>query len=163
MSRDLSSARKTRDMLHSTIAQRRARDFSERAKMPIKYSFSMRLTFCTIAESTLSARRACDHQSGRNDALSIPSNLCKKISAQRLSNPLPSAEFGKNRANRPGSDSLKTNRGRRRAQVRQQKIIVALVRLLSCVACLGDQMPSFVLSSSFTACGLALPPDAFIT
>jgi hypothetical protein len=55
MSCDLSSTRKTRDMLHSTIAQRRARDFSERSEMPIKYSFSMCLTFCAIAESTLSA------------------------------------------------------------------------------------------------------------
>jgi hypothetical protein len=109
--------------------------FLRSSKMPMKYSFSMRLTFCVIAESALSARRACDHQTGRNDALSIPTNLCKKISAQRLSNPLPSAEFGKNRANRPGSDSLKTNRGRRRTQERQQKIIVALVRLLSCAAC----------------------------
>src|SRR5215831_16394861 len=28
---------------------------------------------------------------------------------------------------------------------------------------LGDQMPSFALRRSFTACGFALPPDAFIT
>jgi hypothetical protein len=51
MSHDLSSAHKMRDMLHSTIAQRRARDFSERSEMPMKYSFSMRLTFCELAES----------------------------------------------------------------------------------------------------------------
>jgi hypothetical protein len=55
MACDLSSARKTREMLHSTIAQRRARDFSERSKMPIKYGFPMRLSFCAIAEGALSA------------------------------------------------------------------------------------------------------------
>src|SRR5262249_42875598 len=40
-------------------------------------------------------------------------------------------------------------RGRRRAR-----------RIFVCDA---RQMPSFFFSSSFTACGLALPPDAFIT
>jgi len=47
--------RKTRDMLHSTIAQRRAGDFSECSEMPIKYGFPMRLTFCAIAARALSA------------------------------------------------------------------------------------------------------------
>jgi len=42
-------------MLHSTIAQRRARDFSECSEMPIKYGFPMRLTFCAIAARALSA------------------------------------------------------------------------------------------------------------
>jgi hypothetical protein len=55
MSRDLSRARKARDMLHSTIAQRRARDFSECSKTPIKYGFSARPTFCAIAARALSA------------------------------------------------------------------------------------------------------------
>jgi len=55
MARDLGSVRKTRDMLHNTIAQRRARDFSERSKMPIKYGFPVHLTFCAIAEGALGA------------------------------------------------------------------------------------------------------------
>jgi hypothetical protein len=55
MACDLSSARKTRDMLHSTIAQRRARDFSECSKTPIKYGFPAGPTFCAIAARALSA------------------------------------------------------------------------------------------------------------
>jgi hypothetical protein len=55
MSCDPWSARKTRDMSRSPIAQRRVRDFSECSKMPIKYGFSARLTFCAIAASALSA------------------------------------------------------------------------------------------------------------
>jgi len=51
-------------------------------------------------------------------------------------------------------------------QETQQKILSS--SSLSYVSCralcvVRDQMPSFVLSSSFTACGLALPPDAFMT
>ena len=57
--------------------------------------------FCAIAESKASARGACDHKTGRNDALIIPSNLCIKFSAQRPAKVLPTAEFGTNRANRP--------------------------------------------------------------
>jgi thermostable 8-oxoguanine DNA glycosylase len=55
MACDLSSVRKTRDMLHSTIAQRRAGDFSECSEMPMKYGFPRRLTFCVIAARALSA------------------------------------------------------------------------------------------------------------
>jgi hypothetical protein len=46
--RDLRRARKTRDMLRGAIAQRCARNFSDRSKTPIIYGFSMRLIFARL-------------------------------------------------------------------------------------------------------------------
>src|SRR5262249_23759700 len=85
----------------SMIAQRRAKNFSECSKTPITYGFPMRSMFARLQR----VRRARDARAitkpDRNDALSIPSNLCKKFSAQRPAKALPTAEFGRNRANRP--------------------------------------------------------------
>jgi hypothetical protein len=148
--------------VHGTTAQRCARYFFDRVEISMAQGFSRCSVFPAIAASKANAQHACACRSPRNRVLSIPSDLCKKSSVDGPINLLASTRSGSNRANRPASDSLKDERERmRRGGERANSVSLFLVRPSNARS--RFQSPSLVLSSSFTAFGLALPSVAFIT
>src|SRR6516162_5253440 len=166
ISRDLRKARKVRDMLHSTIARRCVQNFSDCSKTPIIYGFSVRLIFARLQrvrparEARATTKPAATMRSAyratcaKNFLHRGPQRRCQPPDLARIE------RIG------PQSDSPKDQRQGPSTQERGQKILASsslasVFRRPSCVV--RDQMPSFVLKSAFTACGLALPPDAFMT
>src|SRR6266508_2925806 len=78
ISRDLRKARKVRDMLHSTIAQRCVRDFFDCSKMPIIYGFLMRLIFARL-QRVRPAREARAPQNQPQRGVKHTEQLVQKI------------------------------------------------------------------------------------
>ena len=155
----LSSAGCAHHFVHGATAQRYARYFFDRSKMPIIQGFSWCGDFRAIASNAARTGHACAHKRPRNPALSITNNLCKKSSVERSAKVLPTARSGTNRANRAGKVIRKErHRADERGRI-NSKIMCRPCRVLD----VAVQSPSFVLSNSFTAFGFALPPDAFIT
>ena len=147
------------DNVHGAIAQRRTRYFLDCAEMPMAQGFLQCSVFPTIAASKANAQHACACRSSRNRSLSIPSDLCKKNSVKRLAGATLEIESVTNRANRVGViRRTQSEDGRRRthgdAFAHPFSFLVRRRR---------RQTPSLRLSNSLTVCGLALPPDAFMT
>jgi hypothetical protein len=157
----LSSAERAHHFVHCATAQRYVRYFFDRSKMSIIQGFSWCGDFRAIASNAASTEHACAHKRPRNPALIIPNNLCKKSSVERSTKVLRTARSGTNRANRVGK-VIRQERGRARTDKRQNCLVVRLAWACA-VLDVALQSPSFVMSSSFTTFGLALPPDAFIT
>src|SRR5262245_49007946 len=113
-------------------------------------------------------RGPCARKSGRNGPLSISSDLCKNFSPRGLAWHAPDCRIRLESTESPRGDSRETGsadggKGRKSGDEdhRMEKFCSGSFSRRSFIFDL--QRPSLALSRSFTAFGLALPPDAFIT
>src|SRR5262245_5665 len=113
-------------------------------------------------------RGSCARKSGRNRPLSISSNLCKIFPPGGLLGALRTAESGSNRPNRLGvirarQRTADSGQGQKSGDEDQRAEKFRSGSFSRRPSIFDLQRPSLALSRSFTAFGLALPPDAFIT